>query len=310
MSAAFAIDLSTELRGRWLQNEPMARHTSWRCGGSAAYFFEPADRADLVTLFKHVEGLPEILWLGLGSNLLVRDGGLSRTVIDTSRGLTGLHWESAELLYAEAGVPCAKLARTGARADRAGLEFMAGVPGSLGGALAMNAGAHGSETWDFVAAVEVINDDGSITRIERNQFAPSYRSVSGPSRNFVAAWLSLPNSAGGEGSAAIKHVLGMRGESQPTGQASCGSVFMNPPGDFAGRLIESCGLKGHRIGGATVSHVHANFIVNEGSATATDIEQLINFVRRKVESDTGVLLQPEVQIFGEKPIADAVEEGS
>ncbi len=287
------------LRGRLRHDEPMARHSTWRCGGRAARYFEPADRADLVAFLRSERRADPLCWLGLGSNLLVRDGGLHGTVIATAAGLNTLRWESDSLLYAECGVTCARLAREAARRDRAGLEFLAGIPGTLGGALRMNAGALGSETWQFVAAVEMIDGGGAVRRYEAETFAPRYRGVAGPDGWFLAAWLRLPASAAGGGAARIREVLAQRGRTQPTGQASCGSVFKNPPGDYAGRLIEQCGLKGYRHGGCQVSTVHANFIVNDADGSAADIEAIIEHVRATVARLTGIVLESEVQIVGD-----------
>lgn len=287
------------VRGRWLRDEPMARHSTWRCGGPAHAYFEPADRDDL-TLF--LRGLPAgtvLLWLGLGSNLLIRDGGLRAIVVATSPGLCALRWEAEDLVHAECGVTCARLARDAAQHDRAGLEFLAGIPGTVGGALCMNAGALGGETWDFVEAVEMVDADGNVRRHPASDFAPVYRGVSGPSGWFLGAWFRLPTAAGGQGARRIREVLAQRGATQPTGQASCGSVFKNPPGDFAGRLIEQCGLKGFRIGGCQVSHVHANFIVNDLHGTAADVEAVIAHVAATVAAQTGIELQAEVQIVGD-----------
>ncbi|MGR8918249.1 MAG: UDP-N-acetylmuramate dehydrogenase [Gammaproteobacteria bacterium] len=287
------------VRGSLRTREPMGRHSSWRCGGPAAVYFEPADRDDLLAFLADGAISPPVMWLGLGSNLLVRDGGLERTVIATAPGLTHYRWESDTVLYAECGVTCARLAREGARRDRAGLEFLAGIPGTLGGALAMNAGALGAEIWSFVRAVETVDAHGVVRRHESAAFEPRYRGVSGPETWFLAAWLELPASAGGQGPERIRAALARRSATQPTGQATCGSVFKNPPGDYAGRLIEQCGLKGRRVGRAEVSPVHANFIVNEGEASAADIETLIETVRREVAAQTGITLECEVLIVGE-----------
>ena len=196
-------------------------------------------------------------------------------------------------------MPCARLAREAAKQDWAGLEFLAGIPGTLGGALRMNAGALGGEIWRFVESVETIADDGTIRRREAAEFKAGYRLVEGPCLNFIAATLRLNESANGTGAEQIRQVLAARTATQPTGQASCGSVFTNPPGDYAGRLIESCGLKQMSRGGAKVSEIHANFIVNDGSATACDVESLIEEVRRIVRVETGIELAPEVRIIGQ-----------
>jgi len=292
------------LRGDYRRGESLARHCSWRCGGPADHYFEPADRDDLIA-FLAGNGIDPLFWLGLGSNLLIRDGGLRGTVISTSH-LDDSHWTDDSHLYAEAGVPCARIARTAAAQDRAGLEFLAGIPGTLGGALRMNAGALGGEIWQFVEWAEVIDRRGQVERVPRGEFVASYRHVAQPRPGwFVGALLHLPQAAQGQAGDRIRQVLAQRGASQPTGKASCGSVFKNPPGDYAGRLIEQCGLKGYRIGGCEVSTVHANFIVNDAGACAADVERMIRHVQHTVRERTGIALETEVQIVGDGMEASA-----
>ena len=289
---------SLSLRGEYRRGESLARHCSWRCGGPAEYFFEPADRDDLIT-FLAGNGIDPLLWLGLGSNLLIRDGGVRGTVISTAH-LDASQWPDASHLYAEAGVPCARIARVAAAQDRAGLEFLAGIPGTLGGALRMNAGALGGEIWQFVAWAEIIDRRGEIERVPRAEFVADYRRVRQPRPGwFLGALLHLPDEAAGTGNERIRQVLAKRSATQPTGKASCGSVFKNPPDDYAGRLIERCGLKGHRIGGCEVSTVHANFIVNDAGACAADVERMIRYVQATVRAQTGVALETEVQVIGD-----------
>lgn len=289
---------SVGLRGEYRRSEALARHCSWRCGGPADHFFEPADRDDLIA-FLTGNGIDPLWWLGLGSNLLIRDGGLRGTVISTAH-LDGSHWPDATHLYAEAGVPCARIARVAAAQDRAGLEFLAGIPGTLGGALRMNAGALGGEIWQFVKWAEIIDRGGEIERVPRSEFLASYRRVRQPRPGwFLGALVHLPDQAAGAGNERIRQVLAKRSASQPTGQASCGSVFKNPPADYAGRLIEQCGLKGCRIGGCAVSTVHANFIVNDAGACAADVERLIQHVQNTVRAQTGIALETEVQVVGD-----------
>ncbi len=289
---------SLSLRGGYRRGESLARHCSWRCGGPAEYFFEPADRDDLMA-FLAGDGIDPLLWLGLGSNLLIRDGGVRGTVISTAH-LDASQWPDASHLYAEAGVPCARIARAAAAQDRAGLEFLAGIPGTLGGALRMNAGALGGEIWQFVEWAEIIDRRGEIERVPRAEFVASYRRVHQPRPGwFLGALLHLPDEAAGTGNERIRQVLAKRSATQPTGKASCGSVFKNPPDDYAGRLIERCGLKGHRIGGCEVSTVHANFIVNDAGACAADVERMIRHVQATVRAETGVALETEVQVIGD-----------
>ncbi len=280
------------------RDEPLAAHTTWRVGGPADIFFVPATVAALGPFLAAHQEVP-LFWLGLGSNTLVRDGGIRGAVIATAGGLGALGHEAA-LVYAEAGVPCAKLARFCAQSGRLGLEFLAGIPGTVGGALAMNAGAAGSQIWDYVAFVETVDRAGCVRRRPPADFRIRYRSVTGPDGEwFVSVRLSLPAGASEVGKARIREHLALRKRTQPTQTANAGSVFRNPPGDYAARLIEGAGLKGLREGGAVVSEHHANFIVNEGDARAQDIERLILRVQDRVRTETGITLEPEVCIVGE-----------
>ncbi len=300
------------LRGTLRENEPMARHTSWRVGGPAQHFFQPADRDDLAVFLRQLpEGEP-LTWLGLGSNLLVRDGGIRGAVVALSGLLNQLEQSGPHTLRAEAGVACAKVARYSARLALSGAEFLAGVPGTLGGALAMNAGAFGGETWQIVKEVETIDRQGAIRKRSPQDYEIGYRHVAlrGEGRGargeglaeewFIAAELQLQDGARETAQRRIKELLEKRNQTQPTNQPNAGSVFRNPPDDYAARLIEACGLKGLCIGGACVSAKHANFIVNSGAASAADIEALIEKIANTVEQRHGVRLIPEVRIVGER----------
>lgn len=290
----------TGLRGRLLIDEPMSQHTTWRVGGRARRFYTPAGIEDLCAFLRQLPPDEPLLWLGLGSNLLVRDGGIAGTVIACFGGLDGLTLEGDGCVRAEAGVPCAKVARFCARQGLVGAEFLAGIPGAMGGALAMNAGAFGGETWPLVSEVEVVDRHGERRTRHPQEYRVGYRSVSGPEGEwFVAVRLRLEQGDGQAASERIRALLERRGQTQPTQQPNAGSVFRNPPGDYAGRLIEDCGLKGQRIGGACVSEKHANFIVNLGDATAADIEQLIERVAQTVYEKHGIRLEREVKIVGE-----------
>lgn len=289
------------LRGTLKLNEPMARHTSWRVGGPAERYYEPADLDDLALFLAQTPENEPLFWVGLGSNLLVRDGGIRGTVIVTSGLLNEMALLDAGLVRIEAGVSCARAARFAARQSLVGAEFLAGIPGTMGGALAMNAGAFGDETWTHVAAVETINRHGERFMRQPHEYEVSYRHVRGPDDEwFVAAHLRLKAGDAMAATARIKELLDRRNASQPIGQPSCGSVFRNPPNDHAGRLIEASGLKGLCSGGACVSSVHANFIINSGNATAAEIEAMIERVMTTVEQQHGVRLIPEVHIVGEK----------
>ncbi len=290
----------TVLRGRLLTAEPLARHSSWRVGGAADRFYVPADLDDLRAFLAREPRSRPLLWLGLGSNVLARDGGFRGTVINVAGALNELRFVAPDTVIAGAGVPCAKVARFAVEHGLAGVEFLAGIPGTMGGALAMNAGAHGGETWDHVQQAWTLDRDGTTRERERAELDVGYRHVSLPAGEwFTGARLVLQPDMDGQGAARIRALLARRNATQPTGEFSCGSVFRNPPGDHAGRLIEHCGLKGLRRGGARVSEKHANFIINDGSASAADIEELIDTVRERVRAGTGIDLVPEVRIVGE-----------
>lgn len=288
-------------QGRMLLNEPLARYNSWRVGGCAERLYIPAGLADLQDFLRSLNEKEMVHFIGLGSNLLVRDGGVRGSVVVMHNVLTGLRMDG-ELVYAEAGVTCAKLARFTAKQHRHGAEFMAGIPGTVGGALAMNAGCHGGETWDVVRRVQTIDRSGELHLRGREEFVASYRHLELPAADewFIAAWFELPTGDASEAEQKIKNLLAKRLATQPLNQPNAGSTFRNPPGDFAARLIEASGLKGYRIGGAQVSEKHANFIVNLGDATADDIERLIAHMQETVQREHGIALQREVKIIGEK----------
>lgn len=280
-------------------NEPLAKYTSWRVGGIARQLYRPKDTDDLASFLSQLPTAEPLLWLGLGSNLLVRDGGFSGTVISTA-GILQDFTINAISINAEVGVYCSKLAKQAARAGLSGAAFLAGIPGTFGGALAMNAGAHGTETWSLISQVTTIDRRGQLHYRTPEEFKVSYRHVETPTEEwFVSATLSLKKGDKEHETAEIKSLLKKRNETQPTNQPCAGSVFRNPENDFAGRLIEVSGLKGLTLGGAAISKKHANFIVNTGDASAADIEALILLVQQKIELEHGVLLQPEVHIVGE-----------
>ena len=282
--------------------EPMSRHVSWRAGGPADRFFIPSDLDDLARFLGTLPKDEPLLFVGLGSNLLVRDGGFRGTVVLTHAAKKNARMDGG-LVYAEAGVASPKVARFAALQHLTGAEFLAGIPGTVGGALAMNAGCYGSETWDIVQRALTIDREGKLRERRKEEYEIGYRHChprSGKEEWFVAAWLALRKGDGEASRARIKELLAKRMATQPLTLPNAGSVFRNPPGDHAARLIESCGLKGLSRGGARVSEKHANFIVNpEGAASAADIESLIETVRERVKQQTGVELIPEVRIVGE-----------
>ena len=292
------IDAAFESRVK--RDEPMSRHTSWHVGGPADVYFSPRDRADLIDFLATLpEGTP-LFWLGLGSNLLVRDGGIRGVVIDTQSGLTRLERVDATTLTCEAGVPCARLARQCIRWGMGPAEFLAGIPGTLGGALAMNAGAFGGETWPRVRSVDVCNARGEARRRDAREYTYGYRHVVPPAAGefFLSAMLEF-ESKPGITEEAMRELLARRKESQPIGEWSCGSTFTNPPGDHAARLIEAAGLKGFRIGDIMVSMKHANFLVNVGNATAADVENVVAHVQDEVQRRFSIRLTPEFRTAGE-----------
>jgi UDP-N-acetylmuramate dehydrogenase len=315
------------LRGTLCREEPMARHVSWRAGGSARRAYAPADLDDMAAFMR---GLPDgepVCMVGLGSNLLVRDGGYDGTVIFTHRALRDvrvvLNAPMGGEITAQAGVASPKVARLAALNNLAGAEFLAGIPGTVGGAVAMNAGCYGGETWDIVAQVETIDRAGVLRVRTPGHYNIAYRSVERRCRQlsstpgtvsrkhgdteewFVSATFRLPRGDGAEARAKIKALLSQRIAAQPLGLPNAGSVFRNPPDDHAARLIEACGLKGRMIGGAAISQKHSNFIVNTGGASAADIEALIEFAQQTVHRRFGVQLEREVRVIGERKVQQA-----
>ena len=295
-----AIDTG-RLRGELLYREPLSRHTSWRVGGNAQRFYRPADRSDLVLFLRGLPGDEPLLWLGLGSNLLVRDGGFNGTVLATKGSLERIEATAEGLLYVEAGATCARVARAAARNEMGGIEFLAGIPGTIGGALAMNAGAFGGETWQRVLEVETVDRRGVVRQRSPDDVQIGYRQAQGPAGEWFLSALLRPEPGDAEaGRQRIRRLLENRAASQPIGLPSCGSVFRNPTDDHAARLIEAAGLKGACVGDACVSEKHANFIINTGAAKAADIEALIEQIRQRVLDQSGVRLQTEVHIVGQR----------
>ena len=289
------------LRGELRQQEPMSRHTSWKTGGNAEYFYIAADIDDLSEFLSNLPNEIKVTWVGLGSNLLVRDSGLNGVVVSVVGVLNEIDLINEKNIKIGAGVTCAKASRFAAKQGLSGIEFLASIPGSVGGALAMNAGAYGGETWRQVTNVETINRNGEIKQYHREDFETGYRSVSLVDDEwFISCTLELNKSVREEIEQNMKNILTERAEAQPLGQHSCGSVFRNPDNDHAARLIEVSGLKGKQIGGAVVSEKHANFIINSGNASSSDIESLIELVQQTVFEEHGIKLIPEVRVIGDK----------
>lgn len=301
------------LRGQWAERVSMAKHVSWRAGGVARRAYTPADRDDLAAMLAQLPTDEPVMFAGLGSNLLVRDGGFNGTVVFLHAALNVLRVENlpgvGEVIYAEAGVASPKVARFAANVG-ANAAFMAGIPGTVGGALAMNAGCYGAETWPQVVQVGTMDRQGRAHIRQAQDYEIGYRHVVARDDNarddvFTAAWFRFPAQEKAVARDTIRSLLEKRVASQPLRWPNAGSVFRNPPGDFAARLIEATGLKGLRIGGAEVSAQHANFIINAtGAATADDIETLITTVQARVAAATGVQLIREVRIVGDAASAE------
>ena len=314
--------MTDRLRGELRLNEPMARHVSWRAGGAVDRAYLPADRDDLCAFLRLLPEHEPVCFVGLGSNLLVRDGGLRGTVVFTHWALRELEVISATTsdgeIRAGAGVASPKVARFAALHDLVGAEFLAGIPGTMGGALAMNAGCYGGETWNIVRSVVTVDRSGALHERSPADYRIGYRTVlrhSFPGAAtrveadewFVSALLALPRGDGARSRVEMKDLLARRISSQPLGEPNAGSVFRNPPGTYAAKLIEDCGLKGRAIGGALISRKHANFIVNTGAARAADIEALILLAQTSVKGRFGIELEREVRIVGEAPGARSQE---
>jgi UDP-N-acetylmuramate dehydrogenase len=295
---------SERFAGQVRQAEPMSRHTSWRTGGVADTWFRPSDRTELIAFMRELAPGTPLHWVGLGSNLLVRDGGVRGVVIAVQDALGDIEDLGNGQVSAGAGVACTILARYCVRRQLGPAEFFAGIPGTVGGALAMNAGAFGGETWQQVKSVEVMDRQGEVHTRGPDDYEVGYRHVSGPQDEWFLGANFIFKEHYATSMDKVRSLVNERREKQPLGLPSCGSVFRNPPGDHAARLIETAGLKGHVMGGAVVSEKHANFIINQSDASAADIEGLIIHVQKVVLETHGIQLIPEVHIIGEQDSAE------
>lgn len=282
-----------------VRNEPMSRHTSLRVGGPADYFVRVASEADLsgaIAVAREHEA--PVFVLGGGTNLLVADSGIRGVVLENA-------WSDAtvegDVVTTASGTPLAHVAAVAARHGILGLEWMATVPGTVGGAVHGNAGAFGTETADVIVDAELMDLNGDIWTATKEELGFGYRTTALQGTPVVVLSARFRGTAGDRDTAVrrIKEMANERAAKQPLAQPNTGSIFRNPPGDFAGRLIEAAGLKGHRVGGALVSERHANFIVNAGGATARDILDLMWACRREVKERFGIDLVPEVELVGE-----------
>ena len=287
------------LKGRLREDVSLKDYNTWKIGGKAEYFYEPSDIKDLKLFLELLQNTP-VTFLGNGSNVLIRDGGINGCVICLKNTLNNYFVKDEEYIF-EAGLSCMKMAQITARENYEGLEYLCGIPGSLGGALAMNAGCYGGNIWDHVSTVSLINNDGEIIKKNKNDFIISYRNTSLEENNFfISAVFKLRKNKLKNSLEKIKEFLQDRRSKQPTGLLSCGSVFKNPKNLYAAKLIESIGLKGYKIGGACISEKHANFIISDKSTKSIDIEKLINFTQKEVFKKKEVVLETEVKFIGNK----------
>ena len=283
------------------QNVELKNFNSWKVGGKAENFLICDDIDKLVSFIKTKKIKFPITYIGLGSNLLIRDGGVKGTIVVMHGGLNKINRDK-NFIYAEAGVSCSKLSKFAAKEGFAESAFFAGIPGTIGGALAMNAGCYGSETWEYVQKVLMINLNGDQIIRKKSDFKINYRQVENIKKNesFLAAWLLFPDGDKEIAEKNIKELLAHRKNTQPLNWPTAGSTFRNPKDNFAAKLIEDCGLKGYKIGGAQVSEKHANFIINLGNANALDIEKIIIHIQKVVLDKKNIKLKREIKIIGEE----------
>ncbi len=292
--------IEKNLKGRLRKNISLKKYNTWKVGGNAEYFYEPYDLDDLIIFLKLVKN-QHVTFLGNGSNVLIRDNGIKGFVVCLKNSLNNFYRGNDGIFTFEAGLSCMKIAQISANQSFSGLEFLCGIPGTLGGALRMNAGCYGENIWKSVDSVVLINRSGNLKNRRKEEFNIDYRNVDLDDGNFfVSASFNLKKNRLNDSSDKIKELLKNRRISQPTGLPSCGSVFKNPDNDSAGKILDSLGLKGYRIGGAYVSKKHANFIITEKSAKSDDVEELISFIKHKVLKEKKILLETEVKFIGIK----------
>ncbi|MBT5150347.1 MAG: UDP-N-acetylmuramate dehydrogenase [Nitrosomonadales bacterium] len=282
------------------KNVSLTKFNSWKVGGAAENFVICSDINFLSRLIQNEKVQRPIKFIGLGSNILVRDNGIKGTAIVMHKGLNKFSKEG-ELFYSEAGLSCSKFSKLVAKDGYSDSAFLSGIPGTIGGALAMNAGCYGSEIWGYVKKVKMISSKGELIERDVNEFNVGYRQIvkKYEQENFVGAWFSFPKGKKEEAEEDIRKLLVHRKSTQPLNWPSAGSTFKNPEKNHAAKLIEECGLKGFKIGDAKISEKHANFIINLGSAKAKDIEDLINYVKEIVFKEKKIKLIPEVEIIGD-----------
>ncbi|MGB2868725.1 MAG: UDP-N-acetylmuramate dehydrogenase [Bacteroidota bacterium] len=290
-------DIKSFFRGHIAVNEPLAKYTSMRVGGPADYYVEPGDKTDLIEIIRYFSqnNFP-FMMLGRGSNLLVSDDGMHGAAINLETGVSRVLLQG-NLVVAESGARLNKFVDFCIQSEFAGVEMLAGIPGTIGGAVVMNAGAHGGEISDHLVEVEVLRA-GGVEKVAKANAQFSYRK-SGFGKDIVlSASFKLPKGNREELTTRRRELILKRNESQPLELPNSGSMFKNPPTTFAAKLIEQAGLKGKRIGNAQISEKHANFIVNLGDAKASDVQRLIELAQRTVYQNTGILLELEVKLIG------------
>ena len=300
------IEIENILRGKIAVDEPMAKHTWIKIGGTADFYIAPADKNDLLAIVEYFRG-HNYSWaiLGRGSNVLVSDDGFRGALINTETALSNIHLEN-NLVIAEAGVRLTNFVDFCIQNEFAGVEMLGGIPGTLGGAVVMNAGAYGGEIADHLIDVEVVRD-GKVQQIKKDDGKFAYRHSDFAKDVVLGASFQFPN-GNKEQLATKRHELILRrNETQPIEFPNFGSTFKNPPNTYAARLIEQAGLKNKRVGNAQVSDKHAIFIVNLGGAKATDVLKLIDLITRTVYQNSGVMLELEIKMLGFSNLAkDAV----
>jgi UDP-N-acetylmuramate dehydrogenase len=292
-------EIKSFFRGKMLINEPLSNHTSFRIGGPADYYFEPLNKEDLVNLISYFQKINfPFMILGNGSNLLICDEGLKCAVISLENSLNSKRLEG-ELVIAEAGIKLSGLVDFCVQNGRAGIEMLAGIPGSLGGALIMNASAYGGCISDHIFDVEVF-ENGEIKRYKKDEIHFSYRNSGLENSVILEAGFILPEGNKNQIAAVRKELLDLRKANQPVNYPSAGCIFKNPEGYHAAVLVQEVFLKGTKIGGAEISELHGNFIINRNNAKATDVIELIKLIKKRIKEEKNIDLSIEVKLVGFK----------
>ncbi len=293
-------DMFSNCRGKVKENAPLAKLTYFKVGGSAQYLFEPQDMDDLITFIKNKPKHINVMIMGLASNLLIRDGGIDGVVVRLKKGFSNIEQITDDIIEVGAGCSDLKIAKYAAKNGMVGFSFLSGIPGSIGGALRMNAGAFGSEIKDILLSAKMLDENGNIIDMSLSEMGMEYRHCSvAKDYIFLSAKLKATGKAKTETlEAQINDIQSKRDDSQPKGAFTGGSTFANPEGYKAWQLIDSVGMRGYKIGGAMVSEKHCNFLINTGNATASDIENLGELIRQKVKEKHNIQLRWEIKRIG------------